>query len=217
MTEEKLRAAIDRTAQLHEAVAAHAASLIPFPEKRFVVSFQAGLLSLDHARGALMLIGNGLGTSALSLLRPQYESLVRGIWLLHAATDNWVDKLSEPLTVESARRANEGPMLAEMLKQLDASEAPAQLVEQLRQFKDVSWKALSSYTHGGIHPLARTLTGFPVQLAIDAMRNSNALVCIAAQLTAILTGDPQRNMPAVRRLHVDFADCIPITRQPGQV
>jgi len=159
MTEEKLLTAIDRTTQLHEAVAAHIASLIPYPEKRFVVSFQAGLLSLDHAMGALILIGNGLGTSALSLLRPQYESLVRGIWLLHAATDTWVDKLGEPLTVESARRANEGPMLAEMLKQLDASEAPAHIVEQLRQFKDVSWKALSSYTHGGLHPLARTLSG----------------------------------------------------------
>ncbi|WP_082079404.1 DUF6988 family protein [Cupriavidus basilensis] len=210
MTEEELRTAIARTTQFHETVATQVASLIPFPEKRFVVSFQAGLLSLDHARGALILIGNGLGTSALSLLRPQYESLVRGIWLLHAATDNWVDKLGEPLTVESARRANEGPMLAEMLKQLDASEAPAQLVDQLRQFRDVSWKALSSYTHGGLHPLARTLSGFPVQLAIDAMRNSNALVCIAAQLTAILTGDPQRNMPPVRKLHVDFADCIPL-------
>ncbi|GAA7762384.1 MULTISPECIES: DUF6988 family protein [Cupriavidus] len=212
MTEEKLLIAIDRTAQLHEAVAAHVDGLIPFPEKRFVVSFQAGLLSLDHARGALILIGNRLGTSALSLLRPQYESLVRGIWLLHAATDNWVDKLGEPLTVESARRANEGPMLAEMLKQLDASDAPAHLIDQLKQFKDVSWKALSSYTHGGLHPLARTLSGFPVQLAIDAMRNSNALVCIAAQLTAILTGDPQRNMPAVRKLHVDFADCTPIIK-----
>lgn len=210
MTEAQLSTALDRTAQLHEAVAAHVSGLIPYPEKRFVVSFQAGLLSLDHARGALILIGNELGTSALSLLRPQYESLVRGIWLLHAATDNWVDKFGEPLTVESARRANEGPMLAEMLKQLDASDAPAQLVDQLQQFKDVSWKALSSYTHGGLHPLARTLSGFPMQLAIDAMRNSNGLVCIAAQLAAILTGDPHRNMPAVRRLHTDFADCIPI-------
>lgn len=216
MTEENLRTAIDRTTQLHEAVETHVASLIPYPEKRFVVSFQTGLLSVDHARGALILIANGLGTSALSLLRPQYESLVRGIWLLHSATDNWVDKLGEPLTVESAHRANEGPMLAEMLKQLDASDAPVQLVEQLRQFKDMSWKALSSYTHGGIHPLARTLTGFPVQLAIDAMRNSNALVCIAAQLTAILTGDSQRSMPPVRKLHVDFADCIPIIKPPAQ-
>lgn len=215
MTEEELRTAIVRTAQLHSAVAAHVANLIPFPEKRFIVSFQAGLLSLDHARGALILIGNGLGTSAVSLLRPQYESLVRGIWLLHAATENWVDKLGEPLTVESARRANEGPMLAEMLRQLDASDAPAQLVEQLRQFKDVSWKALSSYTHGGIHPLARTLTGFPIQLAIDAMRNANGLVCIAAQLAAILTGDAQRHMPTVRKLHADFEDCILIVRKPA--
>jgi hypothetical protein len=50
MTEEKLLIAIDRTAQLHEAVAAHVDD-VSFPSlKRFVVSFQAGLLSLDHAK-----------------------------------------------------------------------------------------------------------------------------------------------------------------------
>jgi len=210
MTEEQLSAALDRTAQLHEAVAAHVNRIIPYPEKRFIVSFQAGVLSLEHAMGALVLVGNGLCASGISLVRPQFETLVRGIWLLHAATENWVDKLGEPLTVESARRANEGPMLAEMLKHLDASDAPVQLIGQLKQFRDVSWKALSSYTHGGIHPLSRTLTGYPAQLAIQALRNSNGLVCIAAQLAAILSGDPNKNMPPVRKLHVDFADCLPI-------
>lgn len=209
MTEEKLRKTIDRTAKLQEVVTEHLAGLIPFPEKRFVVSFQAGLLSLEHATGALVLIGDGLGASGLSLLRPQYESLVRGIWLLHAASDSWVDRLGEPLTVESERRANEGPMLAEMLRQLDAGDAPAHLIDQLKQFRDVSWKALSSYTHGGIHPLSRTLTGYPAQLAIQALRNSNGLVCIAAQLAAILSGDPE-NLGPIRKLHVDFADCIPL-------
>lgn len=40
-------------------------------------------------------------------------------------------------------------MLAEMLKQLEASEdAPGQIVEQLKQSRDVTWKALNSYAHG---------------------------------------------------------------------
>lgn len=100
-------------------------------------------------------------------------------------------------------------MLAEMLRQLEAGDAPAHLIDQLKQFRDVSWKALSSYTHGGIHPLSRTLTGYPAQLAIQALRNSNGLVCIAAQLAAILSGDPE-NLDPIRKLHVDFADCIPL-------
>lgn len=209
--EEKLSTTLARTAQLHEAVAAHVNCVTPYPEKRFVVSFQAGMLSLEHATGALVLIGNGLCASGIALVRPQFETLVRGIWLLHAANANWVDKLTEPLTVDSARKANEGLMLADMLKQLDASDAPVQLIDQLKQFREISWKALSSYTHGGIHPLSRTLTGYPAQLAIDALRNSNALVCITAQLVSILSGDPE-NMRPVQKLHVDFADCVPIIK-----
>lgn len=211
MTEEKLSATINRTAEFHEAVLEHVAGLIPVPEKRFTVSFQAGLLSLDHAVGALVLIGNGLCASSIALIRPQYESLVRGIWLLHAATDNWVDKLAEPLTVDSARLANEGPSMSDMLKQLDASKAQPQLVDQLKQFHEVLWKALCSYTHGGLHPLARALTGYPAQLAYDSLRNSNALVCLATQLVSILSGDPA-NMQPVRKLHVDFADCLPMIK-----
>jgi hypothetical protein len=46
---------------------------------------------------------------------------VSGVWLVHAASDAWVDKLGEPLTVQSAKRANEGPMLADMLKELNAA------------------------------------------------------------------------------------------------
>lgn len=46
---------------------------------------------------------------------------MRGIWLRYAASDAWVEKLSEPLTLENAKRANEGPMLAEMLKQLESN------------------------------------------------------------------------------------------------
>ncbi|WP_409364299.1 DUF6988 family protein [Burkholderia sp. Bp9031] len=44
----------------------------------------------------MMLITSGLHASGFSLLRPQYESLVRGIWLLYAAFENCVARLSAP-------------------------------------------------------------------------------------------------------------------------
>lgn len=165
---------------------------------------------MEHAAGALILISHGFYPSAFTLMRPQYESLVRGIWLLYAASDTWVEKLSEPLTVESAKRANEGLMLAEMLKELEkSSTAPGPIVEQLKQYRDVTWKAMNSYAHGGLHPLSRTLAGYPVQLTYDVVRNSNAIVALATQLIAILTGD-SRNMKHVRRFHVEYSDCLPI-------
>ncbi|WP_153147621.1 hypothetical protein [Dechloromonas sp. H13] len=210
MTEEKLLLLIERTAAFHERVQQHVQTLTPYPEIRFITAFQSGLLSLEHAVSALLLFEQGLFSSAIALTRPQFESLVRGIWLLHAASENWVTKLSEPLTMESAKRANEGESLAEMLKQLEANpNAPAGIVAQLREFKEVAWKAMSSYTHGGLHPLSRTMSGYPAQLIYDVIRNGNAVVAISAQLLAILSGNPQ-NMVSVRQMHTDFMDILPI-------
>ena len=159
---------------------------------------------------ALVLFEQGLFSSAIALTRPQFESLVRGIWLLHAASENWVTKLSEPLTMESAKRANEGEGLAEMLKQLEANpDAPAGIVAQLREYKEVTWKAMNSYAHGGLHPLSRTMSGYPAQLIYDVIRNANAVVALTAQLLAILSGNPE-NMAPVRQMHTDFMDILPI-------
>ena len=210
VSEERLITLLGRTAQFHEAVHAHIGNLVPAEGTRYLTAFQAALLSLEHASGAYVLIGQGLFPSAYVLLRPQYECLVRGIWLLYAASDAWVEKLSEPLTLENAKRANEGPMLAEMLKQLESNpSSPAPIVEQLKQYRDVTWRALNSYSHGGLHPLSRTLTGYPAQLTYDAVRNSNAVLALTTQLASILSGDPI-NMAPVRRFHIEFADCLPI-------
>ena len=209
---DRLDALLRRTGEFQDAVHAHVGNLVPGQGARYLVAFQAGVLSLEHATGALVPASNGLFPSAYTLMRPQYESLVRGVWLLHVASESWVEKLSEPLTLESANRANEGPMLAEIFKQLDDDRrAPKGLVEQLKQYRNVTWKAMNSYAHGGLHPLSRTLTGYPAQLTFDILRNSNAIVAITMQLAAILSGDP-RNMEPVRSLYIKFADCLPILR-----
>lgn len=207
---ERLKELISRTARFHSAVERHVESLVPAPGERYRVAFQAGLLALEHAVSARRLVEEALFSSAIALLRPQFESLVRGIWLLYAASDNWIAKFSEPLTLESAKRASEGEGLAEMLKQLEASPtAPKEVIGQLRAYKDVSWKAMNSYTHGGLHPLTRTLEGYPPQLLHDVIRNSNAIVEMTAQLQTILTGQPQ-NMAVVRRIRTEFLDILPV-------
>lgn len=210
MTEQKLLQLVERTAAFHEQVQQHVQTLTPYPEQRFISAFQSGLLSLEHAVSAQVLFEQGLFSSAIALTRPQFESLVRGIWLLHAASKNWVTKLSEPLTMESAKRANEDEGLAEMLKQLEGNpDAPAGIVAQLREYKEATWKAMNSYAHGGLHPLSRTMSGYPAQLIYDVIRNANAVVALTAQLLAILSGNPQ-NMDPVRQMHKDFMDILPI-------
>lgn len=210
--EEEFQRLLERTFAFHEAVVTHAQSLEPAEDLRAVIAFQSGLLALEHGSASLQLVASGHMTSAHALMRPQFESLVRGIWLAHAANDNWVMKLSEPLTAENAKRANEGPMLADMFKDLDASEAaPAQIVAQLKEYRDVTWKALNSYAHGGLHPLARVVTGYPPQLIFHTVRNSSAVLALTAQLLSLMTYDAAAMEP-VRRMHREFADCLPILK-----
>jgi hypothetical protein len=210
MDQEKINRIIERTRLLHEEVASHFSRITPAEGARNFIAFRAALLSFEFAAGSLLLNSHDLSAPAYALLRSQYESLVRGIWLLHSASEAWVEKLANPLTRENADRANEGLGLSEMLKQLENGlTSPKPIVAQLREYKEVSWKAMSSYTHGGLHPLSRTMTGFPAQLSVNVIRNSNAIVHLTCQLGAILTGD-QRSMDRVRKLTIDYADCLPI-------
>lgn len=85
-------------------------------------------------------------------------------------------EFSESLSLESARRANEGLMLAEMFRQLEKSSAPVHLVDQLKEYRDAAWQALNSYAHGGIHPISRTVTGYPPQFSVDVLCKPDVLV-----------------------------------------
>lgn len=109
-------------------------------------------VSLERAESLKILLVSGNFTSEVSLLRLQYESVVRSIWAFYAATDIQVEKLTADLTDQAAKRADRMPLLAEMLKQLSSS-APIETTAPLEEFRKYSWKPLSSYVHGGIHAI----------------------------------------------------------------
>jgi len=213
MPEQDFAAFLERNGHFHQRVAGHLAQLVPYPEQRFDLALKSALLSAEHGTAAFILISGGLYAPGYTLLRPQFETLVRGIWLMYAASETWIEKLCRPLTTETAEAAKDALMLADMLKGLRSSaSAPPGLLDQLEACKDMIWKALNSYNHGGFHPLARFQTGYPRQLSYDVLRNSNAMLALTSQLAAIVTGD-QHNMVPVRTLHTDFADCLPIISQ----
>lgn len=213
MTEQEFAAFLERNGQFHQQVAEHLTQLAPYPQPRFDLAFRSALLSAEHSLAAFVLISGGMYAPGYTLLRPQFEMLVRGIWLMYAATDTWIEKLSRPLNNETAEASKDALMVADMLKGLRSSgSAPSALLDQLEACRNVMWKALNSYNHGGFHPLARFQTGYPRQLSYDVLRNSNAMLALVSQLAAIVTGD-QKNMVPVRTLHTDFADCLPIISQ----
>ena len=103
MTKAKYDEFIDQADLFQQVVASHIAALAPADGSRYDVAFQAALLSIEHSIGALLLVRNRLFPPAYALMRTQYESCVRGIWLLYAANETWVEKLGEPLTGYSGR------------------------------------------------------------------------------------------------------------------
>lgn len=210
MTEMDYERFLERVGAYHQRVAENTAEIESYPETRFFLALQSALLSIEHGAAAYVLIGGQLFAPGYSLLRTQFETLVRGIWIMYAASDSWIEMLSRPLTEENAQSSKDVLMLAKMFGALRESEsAPTALLDQLEACRDTMWKALNSYTHGGFHPLARASTGYPPRLNYDVLRNSNALVALASQLAAIVSGNPE-NMIPVRALHHDFADCLPI-------
>lgn len=171
MTEQEFVAFLDRNGQFHERVAENLAPLVPYPEQRYDLAMKSALLSAEHGVAAFVLVASQLYAPGYTLLRTQFETLVRGIWFMYAASEAWIEKLSQPLTEETAEAAKDALMLDKMLKGLRSSpSAPAALLDQLESCRNVMWKALNSYTHGGFHPLARFDTGYPPRLSYDVLR-----------------------------------------------
>jgi hypothetical protein len=164
-------------------------------------------VSLEHAESLKLLLISGNFTSAVSLLRLQYESLVRGIWACYAANELQVEKLTSDLTDKAAKRADRMPSLAEMLEKLVTS-APIEATAPLEEFRKYSWKALSSYVHGGIHAINRHSRGYPSQIIEQALRASNGLCGVVGMFTAVLSVN-QQNVSEMSSLYKQYADCFP--------
>jgi len=168
-------------------------------------------LAMEHATSLRVLMTMGLATSAASLMRLQFEALTRAMWMLYAASDAAIEKLLAPLNTENEQMAKNMPSVNEMIDQIGKqvpTRAPAAAHQMLLTFKETAWHAMNSFVHGGIHSLRRHADGFPMNLAIDVLRNSNALGTMTAMTLAVLTGDEAITKP-VQRVQVDFADCFP--------
>lgn len=168
-------------------------------------------VSLEHATSLRVLMASGLPTSAVGLMRLQFEALTRAMWLLYAASDSAISKLMVPLTVESEQAAKNLPSASEMIEQIGkrvGTSAPEAAHQMLVRFKDMSWHSMNSFVHGGIHPVRRQADGFPLSLALQVLRNSNGLCTMAGMVMAVLTGDQAITKP-MSRIQPEFADCLP--------
>ncbi|WP_240778434.1 DUF6988 family protein [Shewanella polaris] len=167
-------------------------------------------VAFEHSESIKILLATGNFTSAIGLLRLQFEALVRAHWFHFSATEIQINKHLADLTNESANRASKIPMLTEMLEKMEGK-APENALLPLLEFKQYSWKPLSSYIHGGIHAINRHSKGYPIELIEQVLRNSNGLNGTTAYFWSQLTG--QANKPKeVMKSFNEFRDCLPSDR-----
>ena len=199
-------AALDGSIELATAVGAAWASTPAFSEDRHRAAQGLCAISLHHGQAVLSLLP-ALPASAIALVRPQYESLVRAVWAMHAATDAQLQRLLGPLTIESQQAAKKLPGVSEMLEKLAAS-GPRGAAALLGRARDRLNDGLNSFVHGGIHPFARHHAGYPIGLLMAVLKNSNAMGMLTLHVLSAL---PQQGeaVVLVQALHAEFSDVLP--------
>jgi hypothetical protein len=180
--------------------------MLVYSERHCGLALASILLSLEHASVLRSAFALAAPNSAASLLRMQFETLVRAAWLLFAAAPEQIGKLDVALDHDSQKLAEKLPRLHEMLATVER-DAPRGLSIPLVEFNRFHRQALNSFVHGGIHPLRRRQGGFPIELAIQLITMSNALLHLAYRMLADLGGAVRMN--DVTNLYRKFSDCLP--------
>jgi hypothetical protein len=210
-TNDPLERMLCRSDELHERLLALLDDAEFDGSPRGVAAAGMCFVALEHGTAIRALMALGLPTSAVGLMRLQFEALTRAMWLVYAASDQAINKLLAPLTLESEQAAKNLPSASEMIEQIGrkvGQGVPAAAHQMLVQFKDVLWHAMNSFVHGGIHPLRRSAEGFPVHLALQVLRNANSLTTMTGMALAILSGD-QATAKQMSKIQPEFADCLP--------
>lgn len=198
---------LDRSDELHVEILRLLDGVPAYPGIRHEVALVACGMALEHALSLRLLVRAQCYTSALSMMRLQYEALTRSVWLLYAATDLQVETLASPLTLDAEHAAKKMPMFAAMLEQIGKT-APEQASRMLLNFKETNYHAMNSFVHSGVHPLRRHAEGYPVKLIQDVLRNSNGLNVMTLQMGVILSGDPCFN-GVIRAVQEGFHQILP--------
>ena len=163
-------------------------------------------ITLEHGLSIRALLGLRQVTSAIVLLRAQFEATVRALWVHYAASEGWVLSVTELIDSSSLKEPSAVKM-DEMLAAIRRT-APPPLERMLRALKDGAWKPLNSYVHGGIHPITQQHLGYTDEYVSQTLRNANGLSMMAVMLLAMMSGDAT-SVEAIRQLQLDHLDCLP--------
>lgn len=146
-------------------------------------------LSLDHHRAIILLMRSGLFGSAMALVRPTFEAMVRSHWVARCATETQVTEITEKDDFRF-------PKMDDMVKAVDTaySEPDAEPLTFFQTVKQGAWKATNSYAHGGLRQLVRQFSGnnvearYPEAVLVEGVDASTASVLLQGYLIAEISG-----------------------------
>lgn len=112
------------------------------------------LVAQEHHQAILLLLGqtHPLHAPAFALVRPVYETYIRGVWLAHCATETGLERFAH-----GESPPNMSTMLA-AIKQI-----PGFGSGQLSAIYTRSWSAMCAYTHTGSQQVLRWNTSDEIQ------------------------------------------------------
>ena len=103
--------------------------------------------SHEHAASIVLLLSRGYTGAAFALLRGQFESAIRGFWILRCATDQDIELFKQEKLDLWA-----GPLIEAVEEALGESKG------LLSAIKQQAWGPLSSFVHGGFHQAVRRIS-----------------------------------------------------------
>jgi len=105
--------------------------------------------SIEHGASIAELVVMGRLTSAYALIRPMFESSVRGLWIASCATDEQIEKIV---------RTDNFPKKISFAGMIAGVESAQGWAGTLSEMWERGKNALHSFTHGGMHLVAKRLT-----------------------------------------------------------
>lgn len=190
---EELRSAITYGEFLR--VAIHERKLPPMPKTRAAGTCFS--IAMDHHHAVVVLLEERLHASAASLLRPAFESYVRGEWLSLCASDDAVERFWEGRGTAK---------LVTMVKQLDKTEthSDGEISDTYRNLEGF----LNDYSHTGINQVrywnspASIENNFNVATLREFLRFAERFASLSAMSILRIVND----LPAMQRLLVALSE-----------
>lgn len=175
-----IKALLDGAFGLHEWIVGRLDGLDISRDRRVLLAVSCYDVVIEHHIGISALLRSRINGSAFALVRPLFETFVRGVWLRHCATDEQIDMyVSDKLDRKFWQ-------LLEQVEKVDGFQDGV-----LSGLKKNAWRAMNSYTHGGIQQAGRRTSGayiepdYSSEEIVEVIKLTGSFALLAFQQVAI--------------------------------